>query len=118
LFYLTGRLLAAIAAYSLADYRAQHMCSQAAKWLMYVTAREEMDQLMRFLHGRQTDWKAFAVSPTRLLEAIGAIQPQLVVFDSTLADMQLLVRRARGRCGPGTIVTSDADTDKLGELLA
>lgn len=91
---------------------------QAGRWLMYVTAGQDVNRLTRLLDEMTSEWKAFAVSPSRIEDALGSIQPQAVVFDAALSDLSELERQARGRCCHRTLVTSDADLSRLNRLLS
>ena len=94
------------------------MCVRDGRWLMYVTAEEDVQRLMRLLGEAQADWKAFTVSPNRATAAMGAIKPRVVVFDANLTDVQTLQREARGHCCRRTLVTSDADVRGLSQILS
>ncbi len=95
------------------------MCSRVAeRWLMYVTEGEDVRALTRLLGGVNTDWKVLAVSPNRVADAVGAIQPQVVVFDSSLGQLQELQVQVRRRCCQRTVVTNDADLSGLNQLLS
>jgi hypothetical protein len=84
---------------------------------MYVTATEDVQRLTSLLGDAHAGWKAFSVSPTRVRDALGAIQPSVVVFDSSLGDVQALQRQARGQCCSRTLVINDADLSGLSQLL-
>lgn len=84
---------------------------------MYVTAGEDVNRLTRLLGDSSSEWKAFTVSPGRVIDALNAIHPRVIVFDTHLQDMRALQRQAKGRCCHRTVVTSDADLSRLTRLL-
>jgi hypothetical protein len=83
-------------------------------WALLITAQGNPSRFAEAIRARGLNWRAVIVQPARATAAVKAIQPALIVLDSTLPNYDALSQAVQ-RQAPGMVISdSELTSDPLG----
>ena len=96
----------------------EHGGSAGRRWAIYAGPEGDALAFAAAVHAAGSEWKPLAVEPVRLLGAVAAIQPDVVVISAGLPLRRALARQVRQAGREPALVLPQAELGRLTEMLA